>query len=210
MQLSVLIFVILFTFAKSHDEWDNYKENFGLEFTLKDEVTRFEGFMHNLNRLKEHNANPKNSWKMAENKFFHLRFDEFSKKFCGTVLPARLKNLVRKKRENNRQFPTRTTPERPSRFTTMRVSRPTFPAFSLAFTTTKRTTTTRTTTTTTTTQKPTNYPFGSFDASSAPKSTNFSQFMQKIQDQGGCGSCWAFAAMAQQGTFIEWKKNNGF
>lgn len=42
-----------------------------------------------------------------------------------------------------------------------------------------------------------NYPFGNYTMDTAPNSTDFRYLMQPVQNQRGCGACWAFATLSQ-------------
>lgn len=95
--LIVSIFAVILILERFSNDWDDYKEKFGLKFTFTDEFTRAQNFAYNKRKLEVHNANPNNTWKMAQNPFFHMRFDEFSNIFCRTVLPVELQKLVSNK-----------------------------------------------------------------------------------------------------------------
>lgn len=171
--MNKILVTLIFSSIAYGDEWESYKKKFGFHFNLKEDINRLKNFKHNSQRLADHNANPEMSWKMAENPFFHMRFEEFSKMYCKTFLPNKWKNLANEKR---RELISKSTTTKPSLQ---------FPFFTTKPTTTKA--------------PPIQYPFGNFDATTAPLSTDFRNYMQPVQDQKACGSCWSFASMAQLG-----------
>lgn len=204
MKLIFSVVFVIFISVVVADEWADYKKRYKLSFKKHEDYGRLENFKHNMRRLSEHNLNPEKSYKMATNAFFHMKFDEFSKIHCKTLLPSRLKQLARQRRKsssNSRQFITRkTTPRSTTAKRSTSTRRPVL---------TTRSTITKTSITTTkkiapTTIKPLNYPFGNFNSENAPPSSmDFQALLQPIQDQKACGSCWAFAVMAQQGGLLK-------
>jgi KDEL-tailed cysteine endopeptidase len=96
-----LIF-LLFTIVSADDDWDNYKNKFQLKFSKEEEANRMENYAHNVMRLNEHNSNAENKWKMAQNPYFHMRFEEFSQTYCGAVLPESHKKLAKEQKTQER------------------------------------------------------------------------------------------------------------
>lgn len=204
MKSIISVFFVIFISIVTADEWHDYKQRYGLTFNANDDLNRLENFKHNLKRLSDHNLNPEKSWKMAPNPFFHMRFDEFSKTRCKTTLPLRLKQLARQRRKkepNARQLFTRSTTKRT---TTQRTTTSRKPLFTTRSTTTKASSMKSTTATVKTTIKSITYPFGNYNSDNEPPSSiDFKGLLQPIQDQKSCGSCWAFAVMAQQGWLLK-------
>lgn len=66
-------------------------------------------------------------------------------------------------------------------------------------TTTEPPTTSTTQPPSTTTTRPYVYPFGDYTEATAPSEVDFRYLVQPVQNQKSCGSCWAFASMAQAG-----------
>jgi C1A family cysteine protease len=51
-------------------------------------------------------------------------------------------------------------------------------------------------------------PLGNYTTSNLPKSVNYTKYYQPIQDQRGCGSCWAFSVASALGLKFNRKKFN--
>lgn len=175
MRAIFIIFCIISLVIAFEPNWINFKAKYGVKFEREnDEHYSFINFKLNQAKRERHNMDATKTFKMAENKFSHLSYKQFSDKYCKSVLPDELKASKRVKRQIS---------------SNLIVS-------GLIITLPPTTTTTTVKTTTKAPSISTNI-FGNYTASNAPASVNYTYLMQPIVEQKECGSCWAIAAMSQ-------------
>lgn len=176
MKVIFIIFCTISVVIGFEPDWINFKAKYHVKFERNvDEKLSFINFKLNKIKRESHNKNLAKTFKMAENKFSHLSYKQFSERFCKTILPDELKSSKRVKRQ---------------------VSSDSIVTGEIITLSTTSTTSTTVKPTTKAPSSSTNI-FGNYTASNLPASVDYTYLMQPVIDQGDCGSCWALAVMSQ-------------
>ena len=74
----LLILILIGPTQKANDEWQSWKEEFGIEFgSPVEEMYRRRIFYNNLNIIQQHNSNPHATYTLGTNQFSMLTQQEF-------------------------------------------------------------------------------------------------------------------------------------
>lgn len=164
--------LIAFAFASKDDDidWIEYKNKFHKNKIFDNEQNAFKNFKEHQKKINEHNSNENRTYDQELNEFSIYSEEEFVQIYCGTRAPDDELDPIVGAIVNAGRKATKTT-------------------------TTKAPTTTTTSGTTTQAPMP-NWPgpLGNYTRDTLPLFVNYTNQCQPIQNQAGCGSCWAFAA----------------